>query len=296
MSTRRVLAPVVSVVGALALGLAAGLAGSARATPAASTFADPSGDGGGAPDVTTVAITDDYSTGAIQFSVTAAGYSTIDVSQSPSIFVYLDTDRNSAASRESDGNWWNVVHYDGSNWVDVPQSPTMSVSRSGDTYTWNLSKSDLGGTTGFAFWVIAGTFDSGGNVVAGDRAPDGGTWSYMLSIPPPPPAPAPVAPAGAVKPVIGAPTITPAATAGKHVTVTFPVTRSDNGEPLTTGRMICDPSVQGTVITHAESFTGGTAKLSFTIPKTAKGKLLKVKVTIKVGGKSTTKVATFKVH
>ena len=70
-----------------------------------------------------------------------------------------------------------------------------------------------------------------------------------------------------VKPVIGALTITPTPVAGKHITVTF----------------------------LAESFTAGTAKLAFTIPKTAKGKQLRVKVTIKLGRQSTTKIATFEV-
>ena len=72
-------------------------------------------------------------------------------------------------------------------------------------------------------------------------------------------------------------------------------TRSDTGAPLTTGKMVSDPSVAGKVLVHAESFKGGNAKLSFLIPRTAKGKLLKVKVTIKAGAKSATTVATFRV-
>lgn len=85
-------------------------------------------------------------------------------------------------------------------------------------------------------------------------------------------------------PVIGKPVMTPTRVmAGKRVTVTFPVTRSDAAQPkpLTSGTMVCDPSIGGKVIPHAESFTNGVARLSFVVPKTAKGKLLKVKVTIK---------------
>jgi hypothetical protein len=99
-----------------------------------------------------------------------------------------------------------------------------------------------------------------------------------------------------LKAVIGAPSASPAkAVAGKRLTVAFPVRRSDNGKPLKTGTMICDPSVAGKVIPHAERFKDGTARLSFTIPASAKGKLLKVKVTIKVGKQSTTRIATFRV-
>ena len=60
-----------------------------------------------------------------------------------------------------------------------------------------------------------------------------------------------------VKPVIAPATLVPAqAVAGQRLTVTHKVTRSDNGRPLTTGRMICDPSSAGKVISHAESFRG----------------------------------------
>jgi hypothetical protein len=99
------------------------------------------------------------------------------------------------------------------------------------------------------------------------------------------------------KPVIGKLVTVPAQPqAGKRFTVSFKVTRSDTGAALTTGKMICDPSVAGQVLRHAESFKAGTARLSFVVPANAAGKLLKVKVTIKAGSKSATKVATFRVQ
>jgi hypothetical protein len=73
------------------------------------------------------------------------------------------------------------------------------------------------------------------------------------------------------------------------------VTRNDTGAALTTGKMICDPSVNGKVLSHTESFKGATAKLSFLIPKTMKGRQLAVKVTIKVGTQSTTRVVTYRI-
>jgi hypothetical protein len=52
--------------------------------------------------------------------------------------------------------------------------------------------------------------------------------------------------------MIGAPVATPAyPQAGKRFTVVFPVTRIDNGAPLTAAKMVCDPSVSGKVIVHA---------------------------------------------
>lgn len=104
-------------------------------------------------------------------------------------------------------------------------------------------------------------------------------------------------PVGPVKPVIGKPVTVPARPqAGKRLTVSFEVTRSDSGTALTRGKLICDPSVAGKVIRHAESFKAGTARLAFVVPTTAAGRLLKVKVTIKTGGQSATRVATFLVR
>ena len=132
-----------------------------------------------------------------------------------------------------------------------------------------------------------------------DVAPDSGLWAFDAVAPKPAPTPTPTpAPTpAAVRPVIGAPVTTPlAAVSGKRMSVTFPVTRSDNGQPLTRGRMICDPSVRGKVVQHTESFKAGKARLSFLVPKTATGKVLKVKVTIESGGQAATKITTFRVR
>ena len=99
------------------------------------------------------------------------------------------------------------------------------------------------------------------------------------------------------KPVIGKPVTVPARpVAGKRITVSFKVTQGAAGAPVLRGRMICDPSVAGTVISHAESFKGGTARLSLVVPTSAAGKTLKVKVTIRAATGSATKVSTFAVQ
>jgi hypothetical protein len=103
--------------------------------------------------------------------------------------------------------------------------------------------------------------------------------------------------AAVVKPVIGQPAGVPAQPlAGKRFTVSFKVKRSDTGGPLTSGKMLADPSVAGKVIRHVESFRGGTARLSFVVPANAAGKTLRVKVTITAGGRSATRIASFRVR
>ena len=100
-----------------------------------------------------------------------------------------------------------------------------------------------------------------------------------------------------MRPVLGKPVGVPAKpVAGKRFTFSLPVTRSDTGALLLTGKMDCDPSVAGKVIRHAESFKAGKARLSFVVPKTAKGKLLKVKIKITASGQTAGRTYTYAVR
>ena len=102
--------------------------------------------------------------------------------------------------------------------------------------------------------------------------------------------------AAAPRPVIGRPVAQPKVPRpGARFLVLFRITRSDTHGPLTSGRMSCDPSVEGKVIPHQESFRAGTARLALTVPFAAQGKTLRVKVTILSPGGSAARVATFPV-
>jgi hypothetical protein len=322
----------------VSLGVATTLAATvATAMPQAraDTFSDPVGDSQGAPDVTAVAISGDAATGTIQVRVTVTGFqpATRDGLER-NVDVWLDTDGNRATGDPEDGteyglvawndpagSFWDVGRWNGSDWGSAPESSTMSFSRSGDVLTWTVNKSDLGGATSFSFYVHACTWDTAAESHVGvEEAPDSGWWNYQLS------ATAPATPpARTVELKILSTKTTPrVAVAGKRFTVDFfavfeeetTATKIDIGTGGTTtgpmvilrfasgGKMVCDPSVQGKVIAHAESFKGATARLSFLIPKTAKGKLLKVKVKLTAkdsgsggSGKTLTagKVVTFRV-
>jgi|GEM_PF-6593466 hypothetical protein len=308
---------VAGVVAVVALSLAVGLVGgggaatSAQAvTTGSKTFTDGTGDVQGlAPDVTTVVVGDDPNTGTITVTVTAVGYGSKPADTYPMLKVYVDADKNPstgspnqsgteyalACGRDPDGSGWWIQRWEGSKYVQAPQSATMSFTRSGDTMAWTVGKSDIGVSTGMAFYVWSSTWDTSDNQTGEDVAPDDGFWTYDLSTPPAAPL-RPPAPAPALKAVIGTPTTTPAKpVAGKRFTVVFPVTRSDNGSTLTKGTMICDPSVASKVLPHSEQFKAGKARLSFAVPRVAKGKALKVKVTIKVGTQSTTRIARFRI-
>jgi len=107
--------------------------------------------------------------------------------------------------------------------------------------------------------------------------------------------PPPVAQAPAVAvPVIAAPRAT-RVRAGKPMTVTFAVTRSDGGARLTDGKMTCVPSIRGVTLRHTDGFANGKATLRLTVPRTAKGKLLQVRVAIVYDGRSATRTASWRV-
>jgi hypothetical protein len=102
--------------------------------------------------------------------------------------------------------------------------------------------------------------------------------------------------AAGYRPVIAKPTTVPASPlAGKPFSVSYKVTRSDTGAPLVRGTMVCDPSIGGTVVKHVESFKAGIARLALVVPMAAADKQLKVRLTIRSGTLSTTRVTTFRV-
>ena len=291
------------------LALAAGLTvGSAVASPegaADKEYTDPSGDGGPGTDITNLTVRNDTS-GGVSIQVVSAS----PVVANHAIAIYIDSDRNQSTGSSGDEYWMfggplvgtAFFAWNGSSFVEANPA-TFGVSTAGGNITdFRFNRADIGNVSGFNFVAISISIDPP-KINFWDLAPDRDSYSYDLTTPAPPPAtttsttPTTPTPApAAVKPVIGKPVVTPlGVVAGKRSTVTFPVVRSDDGQPLTAGRMICDPSVAGKVLPHAESFKAGSARLAFLVPKAAKGKQLKVKVTIKSGLQSATRVATFRV-
>ena len=271
----------------LAVLVAACVAGASVAT-ADSTWGDPAGDGNGGIDVTAVMVANDAA-GVITMKITAT--QVVD----SMLVVFLDTDLNGLFD---DATGKMLVVGTPAPGVVIPMAfgldesgspvpitvPSYRVLPTASGLELVFAKSELGIDRGFAFYLatlVPGTGDLGDSVPDGDAV-----WTYVVTTPPP----------VKVKPVIGKPVATKAV-AGRKMAVAFTVRRSDNGAPLTAGRMTCDPSVAGKALAHRESFRGGKAKLSFVVPKQAKGKLLKVKVTIvSADGLAATRVAKFKVR
>ena len=288
------------------LGVAVAALAMTASAGADQSYTDPVGDAGVGTDLVGVTVRNDPGSGLISIQVASAN----PVVANHAVAIFIDADRNQATGDHGDDYWMFGGPVVGAAFYATPNTSTMTpVSSSSfqvgqvaaNMSEFRFNKSDIGNVSGFNFWVASISIDPP-NINFWDGAPDSGYWSYDLAVPPPPAVTTPTPPVQApaqpvVKPKIGAPMTAPAVpVAGKRFTVSFSVVRSDTGAPLKTGTMICDPSVAGKVIPHAESFKNGTAKLSFMVPKTAKGKPLKVKVTIKTGGQSATKVATFLVR
>jgi hypothetical protein len=275
-----------ALTAALALSAIAGAAGTG---PSTITFADATGDSTSAPDITNVAVQGDAASGTITFAISATGLA-LPTADGSTRFVdlWLNTDRNDATG-DSDGSeydlfvandstdptqWsWDIGTFVNGAWQEVAQSSTMHAGGAGNQFAIQVNKSDLGGATSFDVYATSATVDASGNVVAHDDAPDQGRWVYDLA------GPSKTVTALSL-PVIGKPVPAPAkATAGKRLTVSFPVSVSKPAS-LAGAKVVGTATVGGKSVAHTTSLAGGAVKVSFLVPKTAKGKPVKVVVTV----------------
>lgn len=100
-----------------------------------------------------------------------------------------------------------------------------------------------------------------------------------------------------VKPVIGRPLAQPAQPrAGRPLRVTFRVTWSNDGTALRSASVATRTSVASKAVPHRYSFAAGRLTVSMVVPKTAKGKQLKVTATVRAENRATTKTVAYKVR
>ena len=263
------------------------------------SYTDANGDGGPGTDVTNVTVRNDDA-GRITIQVGSAS----PIVANHAIAVFIDADRNQTTGDMGDEYWMYggplvgsaFFSWDGSRSVRTNPASFSAGAVAANVSEFAFNKADIGNVTGFNFVVVSISIDSGG-VNFWDAAPDRGYWSYDLTTAAPPP-PTVTPPPTVVKPVIGRPiTVPKKAVAGKRLTVTFMVRRSDNGAPLTEATMVCNPTFKGKQLAHTESFVRGKAKVRFVVPKAAKGKVVKLMLKVTTDeGRAAKRVATFKVR
>ena len=251
----------------------------ATAALADARYNDPTGDSGGAPDITAVTVTNDAA-GNLTFTVTTNQPA---LAADAGVSLWFNTDLNFSTGDDGieyalfvESGGWSVERWDGSQYVAAATSSANSTYANG-ALTFRINKADLGITSGFVFYAVSVQWNSAGELAARDDAPDGtAVYTYMLTTPPPPPPPltlrasAPVA--VPVNPV-----------AGKSFTVRVAVTRGDTGAALASGVATCKVTLGLQPLRAVGTVRAGKASCAMAIPKTAHGKRIRgtIKVTFK---------------
>lgn len=248
-------------------------------------FTDPTGDNGTAPDIATVAVTNDEH-GQYTFTI---GFAT-PYTGSDEVALFLDTDKNfSTGDPNSLGadylfiddfgsHSFDFASWQSNDWAEASHATAgVVVSSDGKSVTMTVNKSDLGGSSGFNFFLLSSdgtTFDAAHS----DVAPNNNRiFTYSAQ------------PVFTLSP--GASQSGPAK-AGGTWTVSMSAVRSDTKATVGPGATIACEAAAGTaklaVVRHA-FVSGSKAVCTFRVPKADKGKKLRATVTISENGQSATK-------
>lgn len=231
-----------------------------------SVYLDSTGDSGVAPDVFLTTVSNTYS-GVVTFRVMFANRSPLNPDDVLSII--LDTDQNPATGDESGMDYILQVHgasavlarlLGGGRYEIVSAASVQAAWSDGEVVS--VASSDLGDTTAFDFFLL-GFVDSDTSVR--DDSPDGtGVWSYKLG------APAISSVRATFSPQ------QPKAGARFRVKVASVLLASD--ESVVPDALTCRASVAG----KALRVTAADGVCSLKVPKTAKRKLLRLVVKVRV--------------
>jgi hypothetical protein len=252
--------------------------GAAQLARADASYTDASGDSKTAPDITAVTAAHDAAgnlTFTVRTSHAALGADSL-------VDIAFDTDQNPDTGSNGveyfffvGSSGWQFVRWDGTKFVPATAS-SANGSYTNGLATFKVSKADLGGVEKFTFWADSFQLDANGNLIAEDTAPEG-TDAYVYSL-------------AKVALRASTPTAVPAKpVAGKAFAVGTRVTRVDNGAALATGTVTCTVRVGTAPLRATGSMRNGVAACAMKLPKTAKGKLVRVTVKVTFQGVSTTK-------
>jgi hypothetical protein len=267
---------------------------SAVGAPAANTttFEDSTAERQGAPDITTVVVSNDDA-GVITFKLNVAGRGGL--TDDMLVAVAIDADNNPATGNpdpfEVGADYAiqlfqgaaDLFRWDGTNYsrrgADPPQS---SLIFSG--LQVRINASELGGTTRFNFnsVVLTGvvvdqnTGDTDFSKAIGDAAPDPGhgLWNYQVRV-------------GALRLAVKSFALSPSRPrAGSTFTASMVATRSDTGATLAGGQVSCTAAVAGKrLAARVHRFSGGKARCAWQIPRAARGQKIRGTVTVVFEGR-----------
>lgn len=243
------------------------------------TFPDPSGDG--APDITQVTV--GSNTMAVTFVVTLAAKT--ELAANEAVFVFIDSDVNQATGAPPNGvdhvlgldnEGAALFRWNGTDFADTQSQSVYGYAYKG--FRIAVDRADLGLTGGMLrFWVES----AAGQL--GDDAPDGAIEEYTLST-------------QALQLTMHGFTAAKTVKAGKKFTASLRAHRSDLEEITSAGGITCVAKYGNKRVKVTPSFPAEAAICTGTVPKAAKGKTLKVTVTLELDGVRVTRTASIKVR
>ena len=263
--------------------------GLVAAAPAGATgkYTDPSGDSGSAPDVTSVTVSSDKTSGQIMLQISGTNLSS---SQNDPTFLDIDSDANPLTGDILDGGadysfgvdstGYGFWHWNGSDWVDTAYS-TVRISGGSSGLMISVNKSEIGNPTDFNFSVTS--IDMANKKF--DSAPDDGNYNYSLND---------------SGPSITAITLQTTPAAGPKAGKKFVVAPTGLTLPLSGGLVTETPkpdSYSCTATLKGRTLAGvGTGGCTFNVAKKkTRGKTMKVVVTVNYEGASKAFTYTFRV-
>lgn len=263
------------------------------------TFADSTGENPAAPDVTSIALSNDDA-GLITFQINVSNRPTL--TPDMLFWVFLDTDGNpSTGDTVANGadyliqlipGFVDLFKWNGSDFAATPSESTLVYSYASTGPTIKLNASELGGVKAFNFSVLAISgvaFNSSGvpdlSKSSGDLAPDPGHGMYAYKV------------LTSVKLTVVSFRIAPApAKAGKSFAATIGATESDTNGPIEKGTVACHATLGGRPFAGVGGgVVNGLAICEWKLPRTAKGKRLSGTVSVTVQGATVTRTFSARV-
>ena len=228
-------------------------------TAQAARFTDAERDHEAAPDVTSVRASD-TSDGWVRFAISTRNHASLPIESI--VVLYLDTDIRAATGEDgaelaipSTGEV-NLQRWDPSiGRFAQDESPTRVRARNANgVLTVELHRSELGAKTRFRFRLLTARFDLTAGTAAVDRAPDSGSfWPYVLS--------------AKARLLLGRTSASPALPrAGRLLSVSVPVRRSDTDRVLGSGVVRCTVRADETRVAATRALAGGRARCTFRLP------------------------------
>lgn len=287
-------------LGALLVGMpTAALGGSSRSASNSTTFPDSVGEDANAPDITSVAVSNDDA-GNITFQINISNRPAL--TSDMFVLMFLDTDQNATTGDtgtlgsdyviELDPGSVGLFQWNGTTYAAASQQTSLTYAYSSAGATIHVSAADLGKTKGFKFGVIAASgaaIDASGNTdftnVHADNAPDTGhgffSYQVMTTL---------------VLSVTAFTTSPKPAKAGKPFSASLAANENDTGGPAQGGTVACAATLSFKPIAAAShTLANGIASCVWRIPKTAKGKTIRGTITLTVQGVRVTRSFSAKI-